>query len=180
MTKDTLYYDQQKDSIQFKESGHHVAQRVNNRWVSQPSKALGPELSSRLFMALSFIHELAWGNPEAVTNSLQMLVDVGDLALTDQRQDAEGMSVKYNEYSDTVRLMPANYMLAIKDPRPDGDGWICHPDMSVPHDIARKTFLLLNMKDDLKTASGETLAGKIQQHALSGKKSLESEEALGR
>lgn len=176
MTKNVLYYNSDDDAIQFKESGLHVASRHNKRWICQPEKAVGPGLSSKLFMAMSYIHELRWGTPETVVNSLQMLVDFGDIALTKKESPNVNMSIVYNEYSDSIRLMPQNYQLIVKDFK--SNDWICEPDAALPHDIALKAFLLLQMKDGLKTTSGQDLAGRIDHHTLRKSKDPEAEVGL--
>lgn len=177
MPTQTLIYDKDSQSIKLQESGHHVAVRHQNRWICQPEKAVGPELSSKLFMAITYVHSLRWGSPAEVVPNLQMLVDVGDLALSEPPKAPESMQIQHKEYSDTIRLFPQNYLLASRDPA-DREKWICDPDPAVPHEIGRKAFLLLQMKDGFKGSSGEFVAGKLENQIL--QRNLENEVDLVR
>lgn len=165
MPTQTLFYDEKSQSIKFQESGHHVAYRHQNRWICQPDKAVGPELSAKLFMAMTYVHSLHWGSPGEVVPNLQMLVDVGDLALREPPKAPESMNIRHNDYTDTIRVHPQNYLLAARDPA-DPEKWICHPDPAVPHEIGRKAFLLLQMKDGFKGSSGDLIAGKLDKQIL--------------
>lgn len=176
MSKQTLIYDNASQSIRIQETDHFIASRYQNRWICQPQREVGPELSAKLFMAMTYVHDLRWGTPEAVLPNLQMLVDVGDLVLTEQRAAPDNMSIEFNEYSGTIRLHPQNYLLAYRSPTTHA--WICEPDPAVPHDIARKTFLLLQMKDDLSFGAGEGIARKLDTHILRRSADQDAEHSL--
>lgn len=49
------------------------------------------------------------------------------------------MKFEFNEYSNTVRLQPANYLIAQRG-LVWGGRWLCDPDAAVPVDLACKAF----------------------------------------
>lgn len=60
----------------------------------------------------------------------------------------------YDEYTDTIRQMPGNYMIARR--RNIYDYWIVDPDISANKNLATKVFLALFIFD-LKYGKGETI-----------------------
>ena len=55
------------------------------------------------------------------------------------------MALQYNEYSESIRQMPENYLIAHRH----NGVWLCQPDLACNQRIAVKVFKLL-FKHDVK------------------------------
>jgi len=63
----------------------------------------------------------------------------------------------YCESTDTIRLMPQNYLVARKYHR----GWIVDADMAVPVELASKVFHVVHTEHSTRYGTGPYLLSRI-------------------
>jgi len=82
-------------------------------------------------------------------------------SLTKEQPKKKGKQTKtrpilgYCDYSETIRQMPENYLIAHKD----GNAWKCEPDLAADKELCIKVFTeLLNYESKWQTSGIELLA----------------------
>ena len=73
--------------------------------------------------------------------------------------------IVYNEYTDTIRQMPENYLIARR--RNKYNYWIVDPDMAADQNLATEVFLALFIFD-LKYESGPTVVKHLSASLTTG------------
>lgn len=79
--------------------------------------------------------------------------------MTDLPQVQHQRHFEYCSYSNTVRLMPENYMVTFHH----GGKWVCDPDTGMPYRLRMDVFSTMTTSHNLRWGSGEDLAAALNK-----------------